>query len=274
MQYTVICPLSSAGLFSILFILYCSVYKKLIWDASQYLGRSRLNTWTFRPWMTSSWILIILFLTLAKRIPEEKKMTKLLSGSTGISLNTRKSHSCPGLEGHQNSPGPDLGCQKPGKFHCRSGQYFFLDIHLWPFMRIIFGKQQEKKSRGSVISHSVQAAEVVLGRGRPRFKALPWCLIGRRAIDKDMPAMRNPVDFFCIRRIFELKMPAAFDNTLFISRVLFCRQRRQSPDFPQWGISRLPSETNYSSTALIGLSEPGEKPASCSHFQEARYSLQ
>lgn len=63
-------------------------------------------------------------------------------------------------------------------------------------MRIIFGKQQEKKSRGSVISHSVQAAEVVLGRGRPRFKALPWCLIDRRSIDKDMLAMKNPVDFF------------------------------------------------------------------------------
>lgn len=79
--------------------------------------------------------------------------------------------------------------------------------------------------------------------------------------------------FFFSRRIFEVKMPAAFDNALFISRVLFSQQRRESPDFPPWGISRLPSETNYSSMALIGLSEPGEKPGLCNHFQEAIYSL-
>lgn len=153
------------------------------------------------------------------------------------------------------------------------GSIFFLDIHLWHFMRIIFGKQQEKKSRASVISHSVQAAEVVLERGRVKFKALPWSLISCRAIDKNMPAMRNPVNFFCSMRIFELEMPAAFDNTLFLSRVLFCQQRRESPDFPPWGISRLPSEANYSSMALIGLSEPGEKPGLCNHFQETVYSL-
>lgn len=153
--------------------------------------------WTLRPWMPPSWVLIFLFLMLTKRISEEKKMTKLLNGSTGTPLNTRKSQGCPGLGGDQNSAGPDFGCQKLGKFHCRSGQYFLLDIHPWPFMRIIFGKQQEKKSRASVISHSVQAAEAVLGRGRLKFKALPWSLTSCRALDKDMPAMRNPGNFFC-----------------------------------------------------------------------------
>lgn len=147
--------------------------------------------WTFRPCMMPSWVLIILFLMLGKSISEEK-MTKLLNGSIGTLLKLSRTG------GTQNSPGPDLGCQKLGKFHCRSGQIFFLDIHPWHFMRIIFGKQQEKKSRGSVISHSVQAAEVVLGRGRLRFKALPWSLRSCRAIDKNMPAMRNPVNFFAV----------------------------------------------------------------------------
>lgn len=54
-------------------------------------------------------------------------------------------------------------------------------------------KEKKKKSRASVISHSVQAAELVFRRGRLNFRALHWSLLSCKTIGKDMLAMRKPV---------------------------------------------------------------------------------
>lgn len=79
--------------------------------------------WNSRPWTTYAWVLIILSLTLAKRIPEEKWLNMSV-GAQGYLCTTAKSHGCAELGGHRSSPRPDLGSEKLGKFRCRSSQYF------------------------------------------------------------------------------------------------------------------------------------------------------
>lgn len=146
--------------------IFCINYLELLSLKDIYTGCSSVfkgnihECVNLQPWLMSAQVLILSLMPTEMK-GSQIKMTKPVGGSSGTTLHLGWVAWLCRTRGQQGLPGPHLGFRNwrsflTGDLAC----IFFPDVSLSPFMRIILGKQKERKkqSRASaiacVISHS------------------------------------------------------------------------------------------------------------------------